>query len=432
MTRLPRIGPLVAASVLLGACAQLIGLNQFDSTDAAAGEGGAHAGGKGGGGGTAGKAVDTGGSSNATSGGTAGRPGSGGTAGGLSGAGGSTGGKGGSDSGGVAGEAGAGTGGTGGTGGSSGGSGGTGGTGGTGGNAGDTGMAGVPGCSETIEVTTHGTPTPYLESIYTSYEYNIDPQIDTAASDYLWVDFYVTGEYDGDLTGTFDLGTGADENYASCSRCVWFGVDVGDSGYADTYFYAKSGTLEIASDSDQMAGYPDVHLSDVLFTEVTINSDTHVSHEIVGGRCLHLASGDLVIESNVPVGWTCPDYAYGTQDGCDCGCGAYDPDCDSTLSGACEYCNDEGSCGNGYCDDPALNIDLTDNSQCATGSQGWTCLVGNYGDGYLCDCGCGIIDYDCASANAAACDYCDDANACTAASTGTCADISPADNSQCN
>ena len=427
MTRLTRIGPLVAASVLLGACAQLIGLNQFDSTDGAAGETGASGGkgGKGGSGGDAGSAVATGGSSNAS--------GNGGTAGGLSGAGGNsaTGGKGGSDNGGMAGEAGSGgTGGKGGKGGTSGTSGGKGGTGGgTGGSSsgGDAGGAGVPGCSETIEITTHGAPTPDLQSSYTSYEYNVDPQIDTAASDYLWVDFYVGGEYDGDLTGqTFVLGTGGDENYASCSRCVWFGVDVGDSGFATTYFYAKSGELQISSTSLQMSGYPDVHLTDVLLTEVTLNSDTHVSHEIVGGRCLHLASADLVIAGNVPDGWTCSDATY-LDSYCDCGCGVPDPGCTSTLAGACDYCVESGSCGEASC----VNIKLDDNSQCvAANSQGWSCHGNYYGDGF-CDCGCGIVDYDCPSSAGSDCEFCDDPNSCTAAFTGTCADVDPNDNSQC-
>jgi len=45
-----------------------------------------------------------------------------------------------------------------------------------------------------------------------------------------------------------------------------------------------------------------------------------------------------VCASGVPADWTCPTSYYGTADGCDCGCGATDPDCPSGSSAVCEYC----------------------------------------------------------------------------------------------
>jgi hypothetical protein len=42
---------------------------------------------------------------------------------------------------------------------------------------------------------------------------------------------------------------------------------------------------------------------------------------------------------NVP-GWHCPLAFYGTGDGCDCGCGVDDPDCDGGAL-PCEFCHDE-------------------------------------------------------------------------------------------
>jgi len=36
---------------------------------------------------------------------------------------------------------------------------------------------------------------------------------------------------------------------------------------------------------------------------------------------------DLVAEIELPAGWQCESSRYGGGDGCDCGCGAYDPDC---------------------------------------------------------------------------------------------------------
>jgi hypothetical protein len=287
---------------------------------------------------------------------------------------------------------------------------------------------GAGGCGETIEITVRGMPSfdPRPADGYYSYEYNVDPQLDTAAGDYLWIDFYTGGEYTGDETGVFELGTGDDVNYASCSRCVWFGVDVGDSGNAKAYFFAKSGRMDIAADSKQLIGLPDVELTDVLLSEVELDMDTHVSTEIPGGRCLHLASASLVIESKAPAAWTCPDYAYGAQDGCDCGCGVADPDCASELVGACDYCDDQGSCASDCSD-----IKLTDNAQCGGANQGWTCDPQNYGDGSICDCGCGIVDYDCPGKEAKVCGLCDDPKSCTAQHSGTCADIAVSDNSRC-
>lgn len=44
------------------------------------------------------------------------------------------------------------------------------------------------------------------------------------------------------------------------------------------------------------------------------------------------------------VTWACSPGYYGTDDGCDCGCGAVDLDCADAGIDACRYCNDEGSC----------------------------------------------------------------------------------------
>lgn len=50
---------------------------------------------------------------------------------------------------------------------------------------------------------------------------------------------------------------------------------------------------------------------------------------------------------NAPPEWTCEPAYYGTNDGCDCGCGALDPDCMNPTQEACQYCNNPGSCAQG-------------------------------------------------------------------------------------
>lgn len=62
--------------------------------------------------------------------------------------------------------------------------------------------------------------------------------------------------------------------------------------------------------------------------------------------------------------WTCPLEFYGTGDGCDCGCGVVDPDCSSEFPDACEYCEADGACVQGACEDVLMELDPFDNSQC--------------------------------------------------------------------
>ena len=57
-----------------------------------------------------------------------------------------------------------------------------------------------------------------------------------------------------------------------------------------------------------------------------------------GDRVVGKADGDLA-----PADWDCAPAYYGSNDGCDCGCGAFDPDCDDASVDAChfEWCGDE-------------------------------------------------------------------------------------------
>ena len=52
-----------------------------------------------------------------------------------------------------------------------------------------------------------------------------------------------------------------------------------------------------------------------------------------------------------PKDWTCNPSYYAAFDGCDCGCGVFDPDCMNPTAAACEYCDNEGACSEGLgCD----------------------------------------------------------------------------------
>ena len=131
----------------------------------------------------------------------------------------------------------------------------------------------------------------------------------------------------------------------------------------------------------------------------------------------------------VPAEWTCNDIFFGTNDGCDCGCGAFDPDCTDSDIASCQFCSDTGSCADrGGC---PSNIDPFDNSTCSGVSiDGWECPALFFDNGDGCDCGCGIPDPDCISRDSDACDFCNEFGSCNTAATCP-GDIDPFDNALC-
>ena len=49
------------------------------------------------------------------------------------------------------------------------------------------------------------------------------------------------------------------------------------------------------------------------------------------------SSSVVLIEPSSERRWLCDESYYGTNDGCDCGCGIIDPDCSSAAASACDY-----------------------------------------------------------------------------------------------
>ena len=409
MMRLPRLGSLIVSSLLLGACAQLIGLSDYDSVPGDDSDAGEDSGGRGGKGGKAGSAGQASGG-DAGLGGKAGSGASGGSAGSQAGAGaaGAS-----SGNGGAAGQAG--EPGESGSGGESGGS-----T--TGGSAGDAGAGGAAErCTEIIELTyslgaLDLTDPSFLNAVY---RYDSDPAFGKGIS-HIAFEFYQddVGDLDGASKGDFTLGTGIDDNYSSCARCV--------RAYSEDdtrEYFATEGSMIIDSASDQLNGYVNLSVQDLLLREVTINRDdqSFESTVVEGGRCLHVEFADIIANQ----AWTCDQTYYGDGD-CDCGCGIVDIDCANNYAASCEFCELEGSCGTAQCE----NINVADNSNCeATGWNSEVCSTRWYGD-TQCDCGCGIVDVDCTDATDASCFACwcvaDGQGACGAASG-----VDPVDNSQC-
>ena len=137
-----------------------------------------------------------------------------------------------------------------------------------------------------------------------------------------------------------------------------FGADMGISvGWADIYG-AGLGCQYV-----DITGVPagDYQL------EISINADEIIEESTFDNNLLLVpvtitdqnAGGGGGGGGQAPAGWTCNAGYYDTNDGCDCGCGVFDPDCPAADSGVCDFCDNAGSCGNS-CND----IDPADNATC--------------------------------------------------------------------
>jgi hypothetical protein len=122
--------------------------------------------------------------------------------------------------------------------------------------------------------------------------------------------------------------------------------------------------------------------------------------------CSTLVSNDNAHCTSPPFTWNCLARLYNDGSHCDCGCGAFDPDCASVDASACDTCNDAGSCSKQAC---SGTITTHQNWYCTPPAPpaSWECGAYAYADGFTCDCGCGALDPDCASTtDGAECDYC--------------------------
>jgi len=103
-----------------------------------------------------------------------------------------------------------------------------------------------------------------------------------------------------------------------------------------------------------------------------------------GGLCGACTGGASCsgIGQCVPASWTYDAATFGAYDGCNCKCGARDPDCGIPLlptlgCGSYELCDEGGKCA------PTVPV-------------AWTCAKEKYDAIDQCDCGCGAVDPDCA------------------------------------
>lgn len=200
--------------------------------------------------------------------------------------------------------------------------------------------------------------------------------------------------------GVFDLQSGLDANYATCTHCVR--ALVGDP-QAPSLFFQSAGELVVDAGRDPFSGSISARLRNVTLVEVTIAPPpSYQSTPVPNGRCFALS--ETLVLVGAPGEWTCDPSTYAADDGCDCACGVVDPDCGAAPDvTACDYCD--------ACGAPAQCVDRVDPAHverclAVDTPDEWVCDPFVYGADDVCDCGCGAPDPDCADATAASCDSC--------------------------
>jgi hypothetical protein len=162
-----------------------------------------------------------------------------------------------------------------------------------------------------------------VDDVSASYSSRISPDIELQPWDLYFESQHVFDPATGgpvELAGTFELGTGADDNYGTCAHCViaFYGT-MRERGY-----FARAGTLTVAEDPFELD--VDVVIEDLELIEVTIDPIDRSSTPVEGGACIRIPRVEID-QTFAPPGWTCgiEEFEDGTE--CDCECGILDRDC---------------------------------------------------------------------------------------------------------
>ena len=104
-------------------------------------------------------------------------------------------------------------------------------------------------------------------------------------------------------------------------------------------YRAVSGDLIVDPKSEHVIDFePLIELVDITLRQVKLARPKPYGLRLVGdGECFHIEHADLRYDRK----WTCAEEWY-TDEWCDCGCGAPDPACDTTLgTDVCDRCGCE-------------------------------------------------------------------------------------------
>jgi|GEM_PF-2273784 len=218
-----------------------------------------------------------------------------------------------------------------------------------------------------------------------------------------------TGETDG-TTGETDGTTG---NMSECAQLTVSGITTPvTDGFTD--YYLMSSVSDIGGDepdSMRVEFWADVAAGDVDLSMApnddyqTCDTCALVLEDIVDGtatRAFFQSQGTLGLSENSSTLTS-----------------------ELTFTGVrlAEY-GEDGFVAGGDC------IDIVDATAAPLPAE-WTCDAAAYQDGMTCDCGCGVVDPDCADAMAGSCDACNGEGSC-AEVFADCETITDDDNSSCD
>ncbi|MGM0577900.1 MAG: hypothetical protein ACQEXJ_19395 [Myxococcota bacterium] len=151
-------------------------------------------------------------------------------------------------------------------------------------------------------------------------------------------------EFYSDETGTFDLASAANDNYAYCEQCVRVLVDVDQDGNVASQLFQAAGTITVGS--PPQSGPTTVTLEGVVLEEVTIESETFQSTPVPDGTCYEVPTPTTleppVCEPDC-TGKVCgPDGCGGTCGECTSGTCAVDGS-ECASAGTCQQVNIAGT-----------------------------------------------------------------------------------------
>ncbi len=132
--------------------------------------------------------------------------------------------------------------------------------------------------------------------------------------------------------------TGGFQSDGSTSQSCPCEPDCSSAGCED--YDGCGGICGYCGDTDFCAGYTG---SDTCCTDSNPCGNANDDTCDCGGACAWDAT-DCTTDT-----WNCSSSYYNAGDGCDCGCGIIDPDCEGSSSSYCDYCNDSGSCCSTTC-----------------------------------------------------------------------------------
>ncbi len=182
-----------------------------------------------------------------------------------------------------------------------------------------------------------------------------------------------------------------------CQRVTEFAESGDGAQGGEGISYAELAIRELCD-----SGYPSARLCDTTIEcgngrceagESTATCIEDCPSTCGNGRCddgdAELCPDECTV-SNIPDSWECDPDIYGANDGCDCACGAPDPDCENPRADVYN-CEPGQTCDQGECvgeiDEPTVPVT-------------WRCPDENYNAADGCDCACGAPDPDCDIAGA--------------------------------